>query len=258
MKILKFFAAVILIVTTAMLLPYVLAAVGISIAALFTPSPIMNELRKKAGSDVFSKNHYGAFIRKRVKGTNPKSTKQINVRSNLTSLAKGWKALGSADMAAWIAYAKNFTLKNRLGQSIQLTGETWYLKLSRILQSSGVAPVAAPPSTSAVPPGLADTPGMTIVSGTSVAVTLGTALPAGAWARIFMSAPFSAGRVYNSNYRYVGTMKPADTTSKDVTTAYVAAFGRCPLTGEKIFMKLIATDAANGLSNQAQAVAKVV
>jgi len=252
MKILKFSAAAILIIATAMLLPYVFAAIGITIAALFTPSPIMNELRKKAGSDVFSKNHSGPFIRKRVKGTNPKSAKQIAVRAAFGADSKAWKSLGSSNILAWIAYAKNFIFKNRLGQSITLTGETWYIKLSRILQTMGIAPVSTPPSISyaipVLPPGLA----IAGVASTSYTLTMTGALPSTTNLRVYASAPISSGRTYNSNYRYIGMIVTADGASVAITGKYTAVFGAVGGTGTKTYFKCIASDNTNGLSNVAQ------
>jgi hypothetical protein len=258
MKIAKIFFTVALVIVSILAFHYVLAAAGIMTAALFTPSPIMNELRKKAGSDVFSKNHYGAFIRKRVKGTNPKSTKQLNVRAGLTSLAKAWKGLTDAQRLGWTSYGTSAPQKNRLGQSIIHTGLVWFQRLNRILQTVGSAVIDDAPSSSAIPPPLMSTPAVTAVSGVSVGVTTGLALTAPALCMIYMSKPMSQGRVYNSNYRFLYAMTPADAMVKDLTALYTACFGRVPVSGEKIFAKFEAVDSTTGLRNQAQAVTLVV
>ena len=225
---------------------------------LFTPSPIMNEMRKKAGSDVFSKNHYGGFVRKRVKGTNPHTPKQINVRAFLTSLSKAWKALTQNQRDGWNQYGTSILLKNRLGQSIHLTGEAWYLKLNRILQTIGSTVIGDAPAGSAVPPDLADTPVLTCTSGSAIGLTLGNAVSSENKLMVKMSPPLSPGKNYNSNYRFLGIVVAADTTTKDFTAAYLAAFGKLPETGDKVFMLVRSTDKTTGLQNQSQSVSKTI
>lgn len=258
MKLTKIFAGILLLVVTAIAAPYVLAGLGVSLAMIFTPSPIMNEMRKKAGSDVFSKNHYGGFVRKRVKGSNPHTPKQINVRAFLTALAKGWKGLTQVNRDGWNSYASGLTLKNRLGQSITLTGEATYIKLNRILQTIVAALLTDPPSTSAVPPSLVDTPHLVIVSATSVTVTTANNVDTNNKAMLYLSKPMSQGKKYNSSYRFVGTYTLADTTTKDITTAYQTVFGTLPVTGERVFLKIKSTDGTTGLQNQAQSVSVIV
>jgi hypothetical protein len=252
MKLAKFFFTVIVLGISILLLPHLFAFVGFAGAALFTPSPIMNELRKKAGSAVFSKNHYGQFIRKRVKGINPKTAKQILLRANFGGVAKSWKGLTAARILAWNAYGKVYTLRNRLGQAITHTGEVWYIALNRVLYTIGSAALLDAPSLSAVPPALPTTPALVVVSGVSITITLGATLPGTAALRIYASAGISAGKTYNSNYRYLGTMLAADAGTKNISALYTAVYGVLPLAGNKLFVKLINTDNTNGLSNVPQ------
>jgi hypothetical protein len=253
MKIAKIFFSVAILIISILLFQHLLLAVGIGVAALFTPSPIMNELRKKAGSDVFSKNHYGPFIRKRVHGTNPRSAKQLDVRADMSSLSKGFKGLGATVIAAWNTYGKTPILKNRLGQSIQYTGEVWYIKLNRILLTLGATAITSPPSTSAVPPALMNDLAITATSGSALGITYTTFAGASVAGAIFMSAPLSAGKGYNSNYRFIDQTVAADAGVKDLTAAYQAVFGALPVTGQKVFCKVMMTDTTTGLRNSPQA-----
>jgi uncharacterized membrane protein len=258
MKIAGFCFSIILLVTGIVLLPHLLFSAAFGVAALFTPSPIMNELRKKAGSDVFSKNHYGAFIRKRVKGTNPRSVGQLNVRANLSSLAKGFKSLGAGPILAWNTYGQNFTFKNRLGQNIKHTGEVWYIKLNRILLTMSGTPITSPPSTSAVPPALMVSLAVTATSGTAIGITYTTFAGSNTKGVIMASRPLSAGKAYNSDFRYLAMTVAADSGVKDLTSAYTTVFGGLPVTGQKVFVKVFMTDFVTGLRNSAQEASKVV
>jgi hypothetical protein len=233
-------------------------AIFLKICMIYTASPIMNEMRKKAGTDVFCKNHYGQFIRKRVKGTNPKTAKQLNVRAVLSYLSKHWKALTAGQITAWNNYGHSKGLKNRLGADITLTGEAWYIKLNRILSTMGSSFISDPPDTAAIPPDLVTTLGATIVSATSITMTAGSAPAASTSFNVFASKGLSKGKSYNSNYRFITKWLTADGVSFDITTPYNAVFGAVPATGAKVFFKVIATDTTNGLQNQAQALVKTV
>ena len=226
--------------------------------ALFTPSPIMNELRKKASSDVFSKNHYGGFIRKRVKGTNPKSVKQLNVRAAMSELSKAWKGLSQAVRDGFTAFGSGLIQKNRLGQNISYTGEVWWIKLNQILVAIGGTTLSAAPSSSATPPALMVVPTVTATSGSALGITYTTFAGSNTVGLILASKPLSQGKTYNSNYRIVGTTVAADAGVKDLTAGYTAAFGRLPVTGEKVFVKILMSDKTTGLRNSAQAITKII
>ena len=241
-----------LLIVTLLCPSFVIAGIGVHIAALITVSPALNELRKKAGSVVFSKNHYGQFIRKRVKGTNPRTNSQLNVRADMTTLAKGFKNLGSSAIVAWNTYGKNYYKSNRLGLKIQLTGEAWYIKLGRICQTIGVTVPGSPPSLTQAVPELLETLSAAIVASTSITLSCDTAPSANNYVRIFASPANSLGRNYNSNYRFIGLWKTADTATKDVTTLWTAVFGSVPPAGSRIFFKAISTDNVTGVENQAQ------
>ena len=122
----------------------------------------------------------------------------------------------------------------------------------------GSSLLTAPPSTGAVPPELVLAPTATIVSGTSITLGCTTAPGSNASFTVFASKAMSQGKYYNSNYRFITKWLTADTNSFDISVAYVAVFGTVPVTGEKIFIKLIATDTVTGLENQAQAISKTV
>jgi hypothetical protein len=217
--------------------------------ALFTASPIISELRKKAGTNVFSKNHYGPFIRKRVKGINPRSIPQQTIRASLTSFAKGWKSLTAPQLLAWNAYAKVYYISNRLGQKITLTGENWYIKLAIINTEIGVAVVATPPGLTVTAPVLLLALTATIVAATSITLACTTAPVATNFARIYASAPLSLGKSYNSQLRFLGLWKLADTNTKVITTLYTAVYGAVPPANSKIFFAVQSTDSTTGISN---------
>jgi len=86
-----------------------------------------------AGS-TFARNRYGNYARARTKPTNPNTAGQQAVRAGLAQLTSWWSdALTVAQRAAWKLYGENVAMKNRLGESIFLTGFNHYVRSNSIL-----------------------------------------------------------------------------------------------------------------------------
>jgi hypothetical protein len=213
--------------------------------AIWTPSPIIGEIRKKAGSDVFSKNHYGPIIRKHIKPINPKSAGQTTQRNSLKTLAQGWKAIGQAKILAWNALAAGIALKNRLGNGITLTGESMYLRNNlNILSVGGTAISTAPSVSSNVVPRLLGVV-ITIAAGVvSMAYTPGAV--ATNYVEVRASGSVSPGKTYNSKFKSFGKFASNAASPYVATTDYTAVFGTPPAAGGCVFFEWRVVDSLTG------------
>jgi hypothetical protein len=72
-------------------------------------SPAVDEIRGKAGTDVFMKSKTGPILRKRVQGSNPRTAAQNAVRGNLARATVTFKNLTPAQAAPWAGYALTVT-----------------------------------------------------------------------------------------------------------------------------------------------------
>jgi hypothetical protein len=89
----------------------------------------------KAGSMVASHNKGGQYIRARTTPTNPRTAQQSAVRNATALLAPQWSStLTDPQRDAWNVYAVNVSLKNRLGDTINVSGIAMFLRsnVSRI------------------------------------------------------------------------------------------------------------------------------
>lgn len=83
--------------------------------------------------DTFARNRYGNYARARTKPTNPNTGLQQAVRAALAFLTDRWSQTLTADQrTAWNLYASNVSMKNRLGEVIQLTGFNHYIRSNMI------------------------------------------------------------------------------------------------------------------------------
>lgn len=90
--------------------------------------------------NTFARNRSGAYIRSRTKPVNPNTDRQNDVRAVVAFLVERWsETLTAAERAAWDLYASNVTMKNKLGESIKLTGFNHYIRsnASRIRAGNG-------------------------------------------------------------------------------------------------------------------------
>lgn len=88
----------------------------------------------------FARNRYGNYARARTKPVNPNTDRQQEVRSAVAFLADRWsQTLDAAQRTAWNLYASNVTMKNRLGESIQLSGFNHYIRSNTPLKQVGQA-----------------------------------------------------------------------------------------------------------------------
>jgi len=104
-----------------------------------------------AGS-VFARNRFGNYIRPRTKPVNPNSAGQVLIRSILAGLAQKWhQVLTPAERIAWATYAAAVAMKNRLGETIYLTGFNHYIRSNSIRQQFGYPTGDAGPTELSLP-----------------------------------------------------------------------------------------------------------
>jgi len=230
----------------AMLSPMIFG-VGFVSAIIFTPSPLMGEMRKKGGSVVFSRNHYSNFIRKLVKPINPRSSAQTAVRTSLKSLSQSWKGLTQARILAWNQLATQISKKNRLGQLIHLTGEALYIECNmNILQAGGTVISDAPPISSNNLAGF-DTPQFAITTGV-ITFEVDTALTSNQIVIFRSSGIVSNGKTFNSRFKTFDAETVGVTTPLTITTSWVATFGTAPVATNIVFFEARIVDKTTGFS----------
>ena len=87
---------------------------------------------------VFARNRYGNYTRPRTKPVNPRSSNQIVIRSALSYFTQRWHdTLSAAQRTGWNSYAAAVAMKNRLGETIYLTGFNMYLRTNIVRKQLG-------------------------------------------------------------------------------------------------------------------------
>lgn len=85
-----------------------------------------------------ARNRFGNYIRPRTKPVNPNSLLQGTIREALAMLTQRWHdTLTSTQRIAWATYAAAIAMKNRLGETIYITGFNHYLRVNIVRYQLG-------------------------------------------------------------------------------------------------------------------------
>lgn len=97
--------------------------------ALYKAGGGIIQLSGSIAGNTFARNRFGFYIRPRTKPVNPNTEHQQAIRNTLALLSNRWaRTLTMVQREAWRTYAANVPMKNRLGETIYLTGPNHYLR----------------------------------------------------------------------------------------------------------------------------------
>lgn len=89
----------------------------------------ITEMRGSIAGNVFARNRYGAYVRSRTKPINPNSVMQGLVRSAMSAVTEYWNTtLTAAQRTAWATYASAVAMKNKLGETVYLSGFNHFVR----------------------------------------------------------------------------------------------------------------------------------
>ena len=104
-----------------------------------------------AGS-TYARNRYGNYVRAKTKPVNPNTALQQAIRAAMSAITTRWaQTLTASQRTAWNLYASSVSMKNRLGEAINLTGFNHYIRSNMILQQSGLTLVDDGPTVFELP-----------------------------------------------------------------------------------------------------------
>jgi hypothetical protein len=184
----------------------------------------------------FARNASGSYARARTKPINNNTTEQQRARDSMTCIVNRWlDTLTPVQRADWQTYAQNVSMKNRLGESIYLSGMNQYVRSNSILNQRAITLIDDAPTQYTL--GEKDpTIAITISEATqqfSIAFdnTLGWAIEAGGSLFVYvstgqnLSVNFHAGP-WTFAKRVVGATPVAPTTPATGTMPYTVAEGQ--------------------------------
>jgi hypothetical protein len=102
--------------------------------------------------NTYARNRFGNYVRARTKPINPNSSRQQAVRAAIAYLTDRWSnTLTAVQRAAWNQYGSNVAMKNKLGETVYLTGFNHYIRSNSILKVQGITLINAGPTVFELP-----------------------------------------------------------------------------------------------------------
>lgn len=207
---------------------------------------IIVDMRGKINGNVYAKNKGGAYVRVRVKPSNPQSTAQMAVRADFTDNSQAWRGLTDTQRASWLQGAINFQRVNRVGDRHVLNGNSLFVSLNKNLNDVGLASLTSCPAPEAVE-ALAVSSAVADNSSQTVVITLSGAIPANTSCKVFASETVSAGvSSIGSKMRQIAYFNTGHAAALTLTTDYLAKFGTVGATGSKIFYEIVPVNETTG------------
>jgi hypothetical protein len=183
--------------------------------------------------NTFARNRFGNYSRARTKPINPKTALQTSIRSAMSFLITRWaQILTSTQRTGWSLYGSSVAMKNRLGESVYLTGMNHYLRSNLLCKKAAIGIVDEPPSIFELPE--ADPIFAIAISAATQLITV-TFDPAADWAGedaghmfIEMGKPQNAQRnFFGGPWRYAGEIQGSQagpiTSPKTKACSFVAS-----------------------------------
>jgi hypothetical protein len=188
--------------------------------------------------NTFARNRFGFYVRARTKPVNPKSTGQSVMRAILAFLSEAWHdVLTPTQRTAWETYATAVTMKNRLGESINVTGFNMFIRTnSVVLQHTNAMIAPGPTSLSMYPSDAAFT--ISASAATQLLTINFTVFPTMSWCdhpnafmELYMGRPQVVTRnFFNGPYRHTGAIPgshvPVLTSPKTVPATFTLIQGQ--------------------------------
>lgn len=204
---------------------------------------MMTDARGKLGGQVFSKNRAGAYIRTKVTPSNPQTTAQAQVRSNLATLSTGWNTLTAEQISQWNSSVEDWASTDVFGDIKKPTGKNLYVKLNVNLLNSSQPTIATPPAKLELP-ALMET-AVDITRATNLLEIANLPIFANGVYQVEACAPVPRGVNFVKNkFRVISYETKTTTGSVDVSFSYINKFGSVT-NAENIFFRIRAIG-ANG------------
>lgn len=161
--------------------------------------------------NTFARNRSGYYMRNRTKPVNPRTGFQTGARTTLAMLSELWheSPMTAAIRTAWDTYSEAIAWKNRLGETIHLTGFTHFLRSNASRLRAGLTIVTAAPTVLELPEQDNSVVISASVAANKLSVIFNNTLPwagvVGGAMSIQMGRPLSPTRNFcNGPWRYSG------------------------------------------------------
>ncbi len=207
---------------------------------------IVTDMRNKVGSQVFSRNRYGAYTRGFKINVPSVSSYQAAVKARLASVSSSWASLTQVQRDSWNASVAPYKTTDVFGSLISPSGFDLFTRLNCNLVQIGLSQIVIPP----VPQAnifLSSLSATFTTAGPAGTLSFSTSpIPANFKFIVMATACISPGITYVKNrLREVQIFDAGSTSPLNLITAYIARFGSIT-SGRRISFQILIVNKTTG------------
>lgn len=208
---------------------------------------LLTDLRNSIGSDTYSRNKGGAYVRTRSTPANPQTTRQQEVRAKMTNISQAWASLSDSERQQWIEAAANFPYRNQFGDTYFLSGIALHNALNLSLANISKPYIASPPAAESLP-GLSSLSVTARVTTNRVRIAFSPSpIPAGYAMNVYATDSISPGINYVKNrLRWIYYLDPGDSSPFTLSGQWNLKFGPVTGVGNRISILLVPVSIFSG------------
>lgn len=212
---------------------------------IFSPGIAVSQLSGSVGGTTASRNKGGQYFRNRAIPTNPNSTAQQTVRTNLATASAAWSGLTAGQRQAWVEWARQNPVINNLGNSVLLSGQQAYIQLNSRILLDGATQISTPPIVTS-PDGFTSITQDGDIGAGDTDLTFSPALDSGNKIMLFACVVNSAGISYVENlYRFIAFSAADQASPWDNQSAIEAVLGTL-VVGQTLHVKALQYNPSTG------------
>ncbi|MGC8881132.1 MAG: hypothetical protein ACP5OX_02665 [Minisyncoccia bacterium] len=206
---------------------------------------LAGNIRGSIGSDTFSQNRYGTYIRKRAIPTIVRTPATERIRNAFSYISQMWQGLEPLTKEAWITWADNNPVTDVFGQQQKLTGNTAFIMLNARLAFLGLDVTFQPPTKSA-PPAISSLGIDTVAEGTIKVQTEPTTLGEDEKLMMYGFVSDSSGITYVENRLRFLQLLTKDTSQPIEMYGFLSLRYGELIKGQRVFLKAVIINGKDG------------
>ena len=198
--------------------------------------------------NTYARNRYGNYVRARTKPVNPNTARQVEVIAAVTTLTARWsQTLTAPQRIAWNLYGSSVAMKNKLGETVFLSGFNHYIRSNLIALMVPYPVVDAGPTVFELP---AQDPTLSVTCSEATQIltmgyddTMDWATENLAYMFFFQGKPQNPQRnFFDGPWRLIGSVAGVDPGGRVEPQAGAAVFAIAELQRQWIYARIMRAD----------------
>lgn len=201
---------------------------------------IVSDIRGKVGTEIYSRNKGGAYVKAFTSPVQPDTQPQLDARADMGTAVAAWQALTNEDRRQWNILASSRRESNRIGIKTSKSGYNLFIR--RKLHALAIGS-SDDPQYDALP--IINNPVASILDLFEDEFEIRTTADVTVFSESFLffcSPPVSAGIMSPNSvtYTFITSFGQFSNSTPDITTQYEAVHGSLVgQAGKKIFLKAV-------------------